>query len=1008
MSSSDEGGPSAQAHHEATKPPPSSGGGAPAAASAGSDGGDDGDASAHPIGRAGRPRLKHAAGLVANVVKLFETGARSSVGSTSADAEDLERVRSLGAVNRGVRAIARRTSVVPAAAAVGARRKSWRRPSQGGAAGIAEESAAGGAADAKGRAPTSAAAPTQHAEDAEGAGTAATGEDPAAAGVRDGSGEKGPMNEEAGSETGGEPAGVEARSGAVTPPQPSAAAVGEEVERSSASDDEARPASDGGRDPPTDGSRSPPPSAASGSDEAPAGGVEGGTEPLTAPESSEDKLKTADVVSEDAILVDVDDDHAEAVDYSSTSSSESTDDEAAAAGDAADAEAGAQPRIGAAVEGAGAPLTPRRKSFVLAGGRRPSLGISAASASQLARRLSAVPLAGSQRSLISVAETPGDEAPSIAEEATEPTESTEHATSEPGAPADVAGATDRPASPFQVETSPKRARSSSSGRSSGVAALSFRVDVEESDAAIDSPISVHMADDGIGAGLSTLHLATVTTANTAHVADGTALAAPTTPPREEDTAAPVDAGTAAESSSAPATDDAAALAPASPPAAVEPPDGAVNDGSDGSDDGDEGSDGDGSGTMDSFDMDGLSGLHSFTERGDDSGRGRLSVDGERRRRNSRLHEARRYSAASDSHDVLNNVFSRGSSSVKREIDDAVEFRNALPTMVYDVVKINQRGRKQRRHLQFTTDAILNTRPKGNKTTRTHSYLDVVHVSLMSHDQFVIAFKHDHDYVYVTPIAAQIVQELNTRVALERAVDKKKLTFQLAVSFQQRLAQVPSRGGGARAVSVRPRVEKKVSRKASKLMALTGETEGQRTAIAIQRLLFDSSTPEGRTRAHFVKTDFPRLMKDKSTAPAAVRNFIDGMHEYIMEHQRELLERMRIDMELESEDGSTVTDPAAAAESVSQKVMEEVENAVYASVRTGVMKCIKAEVDLLEEKALVDKMIYLRAKPQSFFHIPPEHQSGDDWSAAVLELQEIGACRRASRPLLHDAHPAAPH
>ena len=37
------------------------------------------------------------------------------------------------------------------------------------------------------------------------------------------------------------------------------------------------------------------------------------------------------------------------------------------------------------------------------------------------------------------------------------------------------------------------------------------------------------------------------------------------------------------------------------------------------------------------------------------------------------------------------------------------------------------------------------------------------------------------------------------------------------------------------------------------MNLTGESEEQRLRLAMQRILFDPSTDEGRTRAHFLKT-----------------------------------------------------------------------------------------------------------------------------------------------------------
>jgi hypothetical protein len=42
-----------------------------------------------------------------------------------------------------------------------------------------------------------------------------------------------------------------------------------------------------------------------------------------------------------------------------------------------------------------------------------------------------------------------------------------------------------------------------------------------------------------------------------------------------------------------------------------------------------------------------------------------------------------------------------------------------------------------------------------------------------------------------------------------------------------------------------------SRTASKLVALTGETEVQRLSIFVQRVLLDPTTREGRSRLHFL-------------------------------------------------------------------------------------------------------------------------------------------------------------
>ncbi len=186
---------------------------------------------------------------------------------------------------------------------------------------------------------------------------------------------------------------------------------------------------------------------------------------------------------------------------------------------------------------------------------------------------------------------------------------------------------------------------------------------------------------------------------------------------------------------------------------------------------------------------------------------------------------------------------RGESECFQEIDDAEAFMDGLadvscvagalwprgPVVIgaglrsYDVVKTNERGRRQRRTLKLTTDSVLNLR--GGVVTKAHSYMDVTHVSLVTHETMRICYCNDHAFVYSSPIALQvggayggrrvvlrelsvprslcppppphthththkrthdyrqIVQELSNRLEVLHAVNKKKVSFDVARQFQ---------------------------------------------------------------------------------------------------------------------------------------------------------------------------------------------------------------------------------
>jgi len=109
-----------------------------------------------------------------------------------------------------------------------------------------------------------------------------------------------------------------------------------------------------------------------------------------------------------------------------------------------------------------------------------------------------------------------------------------------------------------------------------------------------------------------------------------------------------------------------------------------------------------------------------------------------------------------------------------------------PTVAFDVTKINERGRRQQRILRLTSTHIQNIRDGDNITSR-HAFDDVFCVTLADAETLVISYQNAHDYTYVSPIALQIVAEINERISHKREKAKSLLATnlnQMALRFQE--------------------------------------------------------------------------------------------------------------------------------------------------------------------------------------------------------------------------------
>ena len=143
-------------------------------------------------------------------------------------------------------------------------------------------------------------------------------------------------------------------------------------------------------------------------------------------------------------------------------------------------------------------------------------------------------------------------------------------------------------------------------------------------------------------------------------------------------------------------------------------------------------------------------------------------------------------------DKIERGGAEGRSEVMSEIVDAQNFVDSLPDSCYEVIKVNNMGRRQKRQLRFTTTHIENVR--GKVASKAFTYEDVVKVVQTDHQTLKIGYNSDHDFTYRSPMVHMVVQDLTKRIQLRHAINKKKLTFGLALRFQEK--QYLGETGGA--------------------------------------------------------------------------------------------------------------------------------------------------------------------------------------------------------------------
>lgn len=184
---------------------------------------------------------------------------------------------------------------------------------------------------------------------------------------------------------------------------------------------------------------------------------------------------------------------------------------------------------------------------------------------------------------------------------------------------------------------------------------------------------------------------------------------------------------------------------------------------------------------------------------------------------------------------------------------------------------------------------------------------------------------------------------------------------------------------ARLAELRKAKQRMMSRQASKLHSLLGNTHEQRLAMSIDKLLLDAKKEEGRARARFIK-NFSVLEKEPHTMCGVIRQFMDSLKTYIESKRKADIMKFN-NFEFFNVD---MSDHESVEDEIGLRINYCVENAVIMPVYHRIVTHMKKSTASTDE-LIIRQMIALRGKPQSFFGIKQEDVSATNWSTAIYEM-----------------------
>lgn len=350
----------------------------------------------------------------------------------------------------------------------------------------------------------------------------------------------------------------------------------------------------------------------------------------------------------------------------------------------------------------------------------------------------------------------------------------------------------------------------------------------------------------------------------------------------------------------------------------------------------------------------------------------------------------------------------------QEIHIAEEFLKSLPELAYHVTKINQWGKHQQRTVRLTSEGVENVR--GTVVSSMHQYGVVQSVCLRNLNTFVIQYLHaEHDYVYRSPVAIQIVHEISTRVALYRSKDKKKTSSNLGfdftlvdtptstassisipsvntdssdISFSSDLSSASSARSSVSSTSSSSSfssfpsspslsLESSASdKRAAKLTKVLGTPQETRLHAEVDKLLWNEATPEGRTVQQFV-SDFHVVARSPASCLTNVRLFLNSMRSHIVDTRGPALIKLVVNSAPDLTPEQTLS--LIVERSLEQAVVGRLHKPIFSTV-TSLYKISDEQLSMVTSQ--------LKGKNQAFFGIPDDIESTSSWSPARLEFRQM--------------------
>ena len=287
----------------------------------------------------------------------------------------------------------------------------------------------------------------------------------------------------------------------------------------------------------------------------------------------------------------------------------------------------------------------------------------------------------------------------------------------------------------------------------------------------------------------------------------------------------------------------------------------------------------------------------------------------------------------------------------------------LSDCLYDVIKINKYGKRQRRIIKLTEYHLLNVKD-GKSVTKVVPYGGIQRINLTSPRSFSIDYEikcnsqevERGTLYYESLLSAHIVQQVTTRTQIRRDLDRigrmistddNRLGYSVGVTeamihtitelvtknnsditqfalllgqrtFEQLQSINPNLIQSPAPPSSPPLPASPLTKKSSlsrqntvdassasirRLLAIQQGSGEYKLKNLIQKIILDVQSPEGNTLRHFLQ-NFPNIPKDKNITE--LRHFIDGLYEYLIENHVTLFATCLHSMDQEDDH------PAAAA------------------------------------------------------------------------------------------------